>query len=141
LFVVGVMPYRKNSKERWWLKVTGKGGKIRLVPATHGLMAELIRYRRPSDLAPLPREGETTPLLLPLIGPMQPTARSAVHEVVKDVVRRTPERLRAKGSEFEAAAAHIEKASTHWMRHTVGTYQSDRVDMTSTGHRAGWSAP
>lgn len=159
-----------DSKERWWLELAGKGGKTRLVPATDELMSEVMRYRKANGLTPLPRESETTPLLLPIIGPVRALARSAVHELVKDVVRRTAERLRGKGPEFEAAAAHIEKASTHWMRHTAGTHQSDRVDIklvrdnlghaniattsiylhsaddarhdaTSGGHRVGWGTP
>lgn len=159
-----------DGKERWWLELTGKGQKTRLVPATDELMAELIRYRKANDLTPLPREGEATPLLLPLIGPIKAMARSAVHELVKDVVRWTAQRLRLKGADHEAAAAHIEMASTHWMRHTAGSHQSDRIDLkvvrdnlghsniattsiyvhaqddqrhdvTSGGHRVGWSAP
>ncbi|RQP21862.1 tyrosine-type recombinase/integrase [Piscinibacter terrae] len=159
-----------DGKERWWLELTGKGDKMRLVPATDELMAELIRYRKANDLPPLPREGDATPLLMPIIGPVQPMARTAVHELVKDVVRRTAQRLRAKGPDYEAAAAHIEKASTHWMRHTAGTHQSDRIDLkavrdnlghaniattsvyvhtqddqrhdlTTGSHRVGWSAP
>lgn len=159
-----------DGKERWWLELTGKGDKMRLVPATDELMAELIRYRKANDLPSLPREGDATPLLLPIIGPVQPMARTAVHELVKDVARRTAQRLRAKGADHEAAAAHIEKASTHWMRHTAGTHQSDRMDLkavrdnlghaniattsvyvhsqddqrhdlTSGSHRVGWSAP
>lgn len=159
-----------DGKERWWLEVTGKGDKTRLVPATDELMAELIRYRKSLKLRPLPHEGEATPLLVPLIGPIKPMARSAVHELVKEIVRRTAQRLRAKGADYEATAAHIEKASTHWMRHTAGTHQSERIDLkvvrdnlghaniattsiyvhseddarhdaTTTGHRVGWSAP
>ncbi|GAB7549417.1 hypothetical protein CS8_091220 [Cupriavidus sp. 8B] len=33
--------------ERWWLEVTGKGSKTRLVPATDELIAKLARYRQP----------------------------------------------------------------------------------------------
>jgi site-specific recombinase XerD len=160
-----------NGKERWWLEVTGKGGTQRMVPATDELVAELIRYRRANGLKPaLPHRGDNTPLLLPVIGPVQPMARSAVHELVKDVVRRTAQRLRAKGPEFEAAARNIEQVSAHWMRHTAGTHQSDRMDIkavrdnlghanvsttsiylhtednarhdaTSAAHRLGWQAP
>ncbi len=54
--------------ERWWLEVTGKGNKTRLVPATDELIAELARYRRAHGLAPTPQPGETRPLLLPVIG-------------------------------------------------------------------------
>ncbi|MDT9046621.1 integrase, partial [Escherichia coli] len=103
-----------DGKERWWLEVTGKGEKARLIPATAELMAELVQYRRSRGLPPLPSHDETTPLLIPVIGPVKPMARTAVHEIVKSVMRATAERLRLSGEPgAEATAAHIEQASTH----------------------------
>jgi len=157
-----------DGKERWWLEATGKGDKARLIPATPELMAELMHYRRSRGLTALPAHDETTPLVLPVIGPLKPMARTAVHEIVKSLMRATADRLRlAGGADAEAAAAHIEQASTHWMRHTAGSHQSDQVDLkavrdnlghaniattntymhteddtrhdaTSAAHRAGW---
>ncbi len=118
-----------DGKERWWLEVTGKGEKTRLVPATEELMHELMRYRESAGLSPLPSSADANPLLLPLIGPAKPMARSAVHEIVKEVVRATAKRLRAHGPAFEEAAAHIEQASTHWLRHTAGSHLSDAADL------------
>lgn len=118
-----------DGRERWWLQVTGKGEKTRLVPATGELMSEIIRYRTACGLSPLPSEGEETPLVRPLIGPTKPVARSAVHEIVKDVFRESAARLRRQGAEFEAAAAHLEQASTHWMRHTAGSHLSEKADL------------
>ena len=118
-----------DGKERWWLEVTGKGEKTRLVPATEELMHELMRYRESAGLSPLPTSADSNPLLLPLIGPAKPMARSAVHEIVKEVVRATAKRLRACGPAFEEAAAHIEHASTHWLRHTAGSHLSDAADL------------
>jgi integrase/recombinase XerD len=118
-----------GGAERWWLEVTGKGSKVRLVPVTAELLAELIRYRRGLRLSPLPKDGEDTPLVLPVIGPQQPLARSAIHEIVKSIMRATAERLRVQGPDFEAAAAHIELASTHWLRHTAGSHLSERADL------------
>ena len=31
----------KDGEERWWLEITGKGDKTRIVPATNELMVEL----------------------------------------------------------------------------------------------------
>lgn len=159
-----------DGTERWWLEVTGKGGKTRLIPATTELMAELMRYRRSRGMAPLATHDGTTPVLLPVIGPIKRMARTAVHEIVKGVMRSTAERLRLAGDpQAAAAAAHIEQASTHWMRHTAGTHQTNLVDLkavrdnlghaniattniyvhaeddarhdaTSSAHRAGWHA-
>lgn len=118
-----------DGRERWWLQVTGKGEKTRLVPATGELMSEIIRYRMACGLSPLPPEGDETPLVRPLIGPTKPVARSAIHEIVKDVFRESAARLRQQGAEFEAAAAHLEQASTHWMRHTAGSHLSGKADL------------
>ena len=159
-----------DGRERWWLEVTGKGGKTRLVPATGELMAELVRYRRAIGLSPLPQEGEAVPLVVPIIGPAKPMARSAIHEIVKAVVRESATRLRQRGAEFEAGAAHLEQASTHWMRHTAGSHLSEKADIkvvrdnlghasisttslylhseddarhdvTAAAHRVGWRTP
>jgi site-specific recombinase XerD len=119
-----------DGQERWWLQVTGKGDKARLVPATAELMSELIRYRTACKLNPaLPAQGDATPLVRTLIGHCKPVARSAIHEIVKEVFRESATRLRRQGSDFEAAADHLERASTHWMRHTAGSHLSDKVDL------------
>jgi site-specific recombinase XerD len=111
--------------ERWWLEVAGKGGKTRIVPATAELMAELMAYRKMNGLSALPVGGENRPLVMSIIGVQKPLARSAIHEIVKAIMHSTAARLRAKGDEWEAAAAQIEEASTHWLRHTAGTHMTD----------------
>ena len=65
--------------------------------------------------------------------------RSAVHEIVKGVMRETASRLRARDPAHEAAAAHIERASTHWLRHTAGSHQSDQVDLKAVRDNLGHS--
>ncbi len=129
----------QDGRERWWLEVTGKGGKTRLVPATDELMAELIRYRSACEMNPLPRAGDDSPLLRSLIGEPKALARSAVHEIVKAVSRATAVRLRACDPANEPAAAHIEKASAHWLRHTAGSHQSDRMDPKAVRDNLGHS--
>ena len=118
-----------DGRERWWLQVVGKGNKLRLIPATDELMAELRRYRESRGMASLPSAGEEAPLVSSIIGQPKPMARSALHEVVKGVMRDCAESLRQKGADFESAAAHIEKASAHWIRHTAGSHLSDKVDL------------
>ncbi len=118
-----------DGRERWWLEVIGKGNKARLVPATGELMVELIRYRKANGLNPFPLEGDLLPVVMPLIGPRKFMARSAIHEIVKTVVRDSAVRLRLQGPELEDAAAHLEQASTHWMRHTAGSHLSEKADL------------
>ena len=53
------------------------------MPATGELMIELIRYRRAHALSPLPQEGEDRPLVMTLIAPIKPMARSETHDLAK----------------------------------------------------------
>lgn len=125
--------------ERWWLEVTGKGNKIRLVPATDELIAELARYRRANDLHPTPQPGEALPLVLPVIGREQRErrgdrdpglSRGALHLILKEVFGLAAARLRERGPEWEAQAALLASASAHWLRHTAGSHMTDQqVDL------------
>ncbi|MDX6014286.1 tyrosine-type recombinase/integrase [Cupriavidus necator] len=120
--------------ERWWLEVTGKGNKVRLVPATDELIAELARYRRAHGLPPNPQPGETRPLVLSVIGREtgreKALSRGALHLILKEVFGMAAERLRARGPEWEAQADVLASASAHWLRHTAGSHMTDQqVDL------------
>lgn len=119
--MAGFFCRRDKGEERWWLEITGKGDKTRIVPATNELMLELSRYRREKGHAPLPLPGETTPLLLPIGTQQRALTRSAVHQIVKEVFDQTAGRLRERGPEYQSRAAEIEMASAHWMRHTAAS--------------------
>lgn len=110
-----------DGEERWWLEITGKGDKTRIVPATNELMVELTRYRRENGLTPFPLPGEATPLLLPIGGKQRPLTRSAVHLIVKEVFARASQRIRQRGPEIQRLASLLDEASAHWLRHTAGS--------------------
>ena len=111
----------KSSESRWWLEITGKGDKTRIVPATNELMLELSRYRREMGLSLNPIEGEATPLLLPIGGKQRAMTRSAVHLILKQIFNITAKRLQERGADFITQVARLEAASAHWMRHTAGS--------------------
>ncbi len=115
------------GEERWWLEVTGKGSKVRIVPATAELMVELARYRRENGLPPLPLPGDETPLLLPIGAKPRPLARAAVHAIVKEVFRQAAQRLRHQGEDSACRADRLEQASAHWLRHTAGSHMTDQA--------------
>jgi hypothetical protein len=52
-------------------------------------------------------------------------ARSAIHELVNGVMNAAAASLRLRGTDFEAAATHLERASTYWIRHTAGSHLSE----------------
>jgi integrase len=104
---MGALFCRRDAQgiERWWLEVTGKGNKTRLVSATDELIAELARYRRANDLHPTPQPGEALPLVLPVIGREQREgrgdrdpglSRGALHLILKEVFGLAAARLRAR---------------------------------------------
>ena len=134
---------RRNSlsEDVWWLEVTGKGDKTRLVPATKELMDELARYRRENGLSPYPFSGEITPLLLPIGGKLRPMKRAAVHLIVKEVFNRTATRIRARGdAQSEIVATRVESASAHWLRHTAGSNMADSMDLRNVRDNLGHSS-
>ncbi len=119
-----------QGAERWWLEVTGKGNKTRLVPATDDLIAELARYRRTHALPPSPQFVETRPVVLPVIGSEdreKPLSRGALHLILKEVCGMAAARLRERGPELEPQAAVLASASAHWLRHTAGSHMSQQV--------------
>lgn len=111
----------KVGEERWWLEITGKGNKTRIVPATNELMVELTRYRRENGLSPCPLPGEPTPLLFPIGGKQRPLTRSAVHLIVKEVFGRAAKRIEGRGQDYAARAELLRASSAHWLRHTAGS--------------------
>lgn len=115
----------KEGEERWWLEITGKGDKTRIVPATHELMTELARYRREKGLSPSPLAGEGNPLLLSIGSRKQHLTRGAVHAIIKKVFENTAHRIRQRGSDFDAIADQVEQASAHWLRHTAGSHMAN----------------
>ncbi|MDG4551341.1 MAG: tyrosine-type recombinase/integrase [Candidatus Contendobacter sp.] len=115
----------QDGREYWWLEVVGKGGKVRLVPVTDELLEELVRYRQSRNLPSLPQPGEPTPLLLPIGRQCRPLTRAAVHLIVKTIFARAAERLRATEPDRLEQAKRLERASTHWLRHTAGSRMAD----------------
>ncbi|MGG4774513.1 tyrosine-type recombinase/integrase [Paenalcaligenes sp. Me52] len=119
-----------DGVERWWLEITGKGNKTRIVPATTELMAELLRYRREKSLPPYPNATETTPLLLPIGHQQRALTRAGVHGIVKSVFNATAERIRSSNPDLEWQARQLEQASAHWLRHTAGSHMANKqVDL------------
>lgn len=114
-----------DGRERWWLEVTGKGDKSRLIPVSDELLIELSRYRQFRGLPPLPRRGEPTPLLMPIGDRPLPLTRAAVHLIVKTVFMRAADQLRIHQPEQVEQARWLEQASAHWLRHTAGSRMAD----------------
>lgn len=124
--------YNRKSEcgdQQWWLEITGKGDKTRVIPVSDELIVEIARYRRELGLYQTPQEGDPTPLLLPIGGKQRHLTRSSVHEIIKMVFKRAASRLEDKGGEAVAKIARLNKASTHWLRHTAGSEMASNMDI------------
>lgn len=142
----------RYGQPRWWLKVLGKGKKLRDIPITTELIKELSLYRGSLGLPPTPLADETIPLLLPLNIATQlmedknagvkevllqsgnkairPLTRATIHRIVKNICQQTAIRLRSKGEKYQREAALLEQASPHWIRHTAGTHMvENQIDI------------
>jgi len=120
----------RDGVQRWWLEVLGKGDKVRIVPATSELMAELRTYRNGYGLPPSPYPGDLTPLLLPLGGAPRAMSRGGVHVIIKSVFESTANRLHEHGDAFAGLGERVMQASAHWLRHTAGSHMANKdVDL------------
>lgn len=113
-------PMRDGSGARWMLKVLGKGAKWRAVPLTDDvlqLLRESLRLRGlPDDPASVPAG---TAILARLVDG-EPMTDSGVAKVVKGLFADVARRLLDAGERDHARA--FERASTHWIRHTTGSF-------------------
>jgi integrase len=88
-------------------------------------MVELARYRRELGLAPMPSQGEETPLVLPIGKSRKAMTRASLHLILKEVFGRASDELRKRGDPYAARADQLASASAHWLRHTAGSKMAD----------------
>jgi len=105
----------------WVLTVTGKGGKKRDVPMPKLVMQALRAYLL---LRGLPTDPEQCPPETPLIARLSGTGNTAIKapalaHAFKELFAAAAAPLRASDPH---AANRLQRASTHWLRHTYGTH-------------------
>lgn len=110
-------------EDAWSLRIEGKGGKARVVPMPGRLMDALRALLRLTPGGPLTLES--APRALPLL-PSATTGRS----MTADGVGRLYKRIFAQAAgqlarRYPGAAADLQRASTHWLRHTHANHALD----------------
>jgi site-specific recombinase XerD len=109
--------YRGN----WWWFVLGKGGKRSKVPVSDEMLDALMRYRRFLALDDLPEESDTSPLLRSIKG-RKGVSPNMVYRLVKSTVTAAAKNLVTTAP---LSATKLQRASTHWFRHTAVTHGDD----------------
>ena len=106
---------------QWWWFILGKGEKLGKVPASDEMLSALMAYREHLGLSPLPEEDDTSPLIRSISGGKGISA-NMVYRQVKSVVQDAADSIRI---EHPIQASILDKASTHWFRHTSVTHADD----------------
>lgn len=108
--------FQQDQDGNWWLRVVGKGNKVRMVTVSDDMLGALRRYRTHLGLPPLPYVGENTPLLAKLRGRGPVTSTRQVRYLVQKCFDLAFERMAAKGLKEEAQELRV--STVHWLRHT-----------------------
>lgn len=113
----------QDENNNWWLKVYGKGRKLRDVTVPTQYLAYLKRYRDYRGLSPLPHMDDHSPLVEKIRGQGGMTTRH-ITRLVQEVFDAAYIKMRsAKGEDH---ARKLQAASTHWLRHTGASMEIER---------------
>lgn len=105
-----------DADHHWWLRVTGKGNKVRLITVSDDMLEALSRYRQHLDLPKLPYIGEQTPLIPKIKGRGPVTSTRQIRYLVQRCFDQAFQRMREQGLNDEAQELRV--ATVHWLRHT-----------------------
>lgn len=113
----------QDDHGNWWLKVYGKGRKLRDVSVPPAFLPFLKRYRSYRGLSPLPSISDHSPLVEKIRGQGGMTARHLMR-LVQQVFDAAYEKM--KQQKGEDSAQKLQEASTHWLRHTGASMEIER---------------
>ncbi len=113
----------EDENENWWLKVYGKGRKIRDITVPPDYLPYLERYRVSRDLSALPDHGEKSVLVEKIRGQGGMTSRHLIR-LVQEVFDNAYKKMRRL--EGENKAKKLKEASSHWLRHTGASMEIER---------------
>nr|WP_029249684.1 tyrosine-type recombinase/integrase [Microbulbifer agarilyticus] len=113
----------QDSDGNWWLKIFGKGRKLRDITVPDSFIPFLKRYRAYRGMSPFPSAGENQPIVEKIRGQGGLTSRQLTR-VVQQVFDRAYEEMRQ--AQGEDHAYKLKEASSHWLRHTGASMEVER---------------
>lgn len=118
---------RRRGQKKWWIEVTGKGNKERIIPLTDEFLEEFKLYRKTLGLPPHVDEGidSSSPFVVSIQKERsgKSMSRSSIHRIVKEISKETSEYIRSLGRVEDAN--NLDKMSAHWLRHSYATALAD----------------
>lgn len=113
----------KDNDQSWWLKIYGKGRKVRDITVPPSFLPYLTRYRLYRGLSKLPIAGESHPIIEKLRGRGGMTARQ-LSRLVQEVFDEAYIQMKARYGEDNAGS--FQEATSHWLRHTGASLEIER---------------
>lgn len=111
----------QDNDNFWFLRIMGKGNKLRDVTLSDDFLDYLKRYRIFRGLSPLPRPDESNPIIHKLRGQGGPTVRQ-LRRLVQQSFDLAQDSLFRDG--FTEDAEQLKAATAHWLRHTGATHDA-----------------
>lgn len=125
-----------QREKNWFLRVIGKGKKLREIPIPDELLKALQLFRTSMALpSPLPKFKEKTPLI-PMQNLKQPITTRRVDQILRWAFNLGAEKFEPDNPR---KASKLRAASAHWLRHSYVTYLLDsgaplKVAQENAGH-------
>ncbi|KZN44198.1 tyrosine-type recombinase/integrase [Pseudoalteromonas luteoviolacea] len=105
----------------WFLRIMGKGNKLRDVTLSDDFVDYLKRYRLSRSLTALPRVDEPHPIIHKLRGQGGMNVRQ-LRRIVQESFDLAIAKLKQDG--FGEESESLEAATSHWLRHTGATHDA-----------------
>jgi site-specific recombinase XerD len=115
--------FRLDENGDWWLKVYGKGKKIREIPLPDDYLHYLKRYRLYRGLSSYPMKTDDVPLVSKVRGKGYMTTRH-LRRLVQMVFDRSAQEMMTNFGEKKALK--LREVTTHWLRHTGASMEIER---------------
>jgi site-specific recombinase XerD len=125
-----------QRENNWFLRIVGKGKKLREVPVPDELLEALAKFRLQVGLpSPQPKFREKVPLI-PMQNLKQPISTRRIDQILKWAFSLGALKFDAKNPR---KASKLRLASAHWLRHSYVTYLLDsgaplKVAQENAGH-------
>jgi len=113
----------QDDENNWWLKIFGKGRKLRDTTVPPDFIPFLQRYRLSRGLSGLPSSGDNNVLVEKIRGQGGMTSRH-LRRLVQSIFDQAYARM--KQHKGENKAIKLKEATTHWLRHTGASMEIER---------------
>ena len=113
----------QDTEQNWWLKIYGKGRKLRDITVPESFLVYLKRYRAYRGLSPLPSINENDAIVEKIRGRGGMSSRQLTR-IVQEVLDKAYDTMREEHG--DDAAQKLQQASSHWLRHTGASMEVER---------------